>query len=419
MSDHTKALVPIESWCYNSPEMRAKNRTVDIGLLAEALIYYDQVLLNVTNQKQFAEVLDWFISQDSFPDFLGLLNDGTIHIFDYGFVSAPLWDEAKGLYLFGNMQDPVQAKPNTFKQRFIEHPRVAKSLGSKKTRKRLAAALRGNVTEEKASDYGKAVEDTRDSLGDAHIKALALQVFVDELYRYKGLGSPPKVTAIVVTEGDKNTTTFNLNFDELTAMAGADLNFGPHTILAGMGNANKFLWSAARHNCDIFLGKPMGQLVGDKLYESGRVLTKSSRIIETLRGEVEFPDIRDLVNNGKIDLKEILRIRSRAKRFRAWLKDESERDRNAIIAYHNEVARELGYVRSGRKILSLFGVIGGGALGGVAGTAIDGHLGGAVGGMMGAATGYVCELAAKLGANWKPVVFGDWVKSRIQKIVGE
>lgn len=419
MSDHTKALVPIESWCYNSPEIRTKNRAVDIGLLAEALIYYDQILLNVTNRDQFAEVLDWFISQGRFSDFLALLNDGTLHIFDYGFVSVPLWDKAKGLYLFGNIQDSVQARPNTFKQRFIEHPRVAKSLGSKKTRKRLAAALRGNVTEEKASDYGKAVEDTRDSLGDAHIKAIALQVFVDELYRYKGLGSPPKVTARVVTDGDKNTTTFNLDFDELVAMAGADLNFGPHTILAGMGNANKFLWSAARHNCDLFLGKPMGQLVGNKLYESGRVLAKSSRIIETLQGEVEFPDIRGLVNSGKIDFKEILRIRSRAKRFRAWLKEESERDRNAIIAYHNEVARELGYVRAGRKILSLFGVIGGGALGGVTGTAIGGPLEGAVGGMTGATTGYVCELAARLGANWKPVVFGDWMKRRIQKIVGE
>ena len=70
MSDHVTALVPIESWCYNSPVLRANGSTVDLGLLAEALIYYDRVLINVANPLQFAEMLNWFIAQNKFEDFL-------------------------------------------------------------------------------------------------------------------------------------------------------------------------------------------------------------------------------------------------------------------------------------------------------------------------------------------------------------
>lgn len=420
MSDHTKALVPIESWCYNSPEIRADDKDVDIGLLAEALIYYDQVLVSVGNQKGFAELLEWFMHQERLSDFLAMIKHGTIRIVDYGFVSAPLWDSAKKVYVFGNLQDELQAKSNSFNRRYLKHPRVAKCFGSKKLRQKFAAVLQGNVIEEKASDYGKPVEDTRKSFSNAQLKALSLQLFVDELYRCKGLSNPPEITAKVVKIGDQtHKTFFNVDLDELSALAGPKLNFGKHTILAGMGNSNKFLWSAVRFNCDLFMGNPVGGMVGNKMYESVRVLSKSKRIIDSLKAEVEFPDIRRLTNNRKIDLEEILRVRKKAKRFRKWIKEESDRDRNAIIAYHNEVAKELGYVRIGRKILSLFGVIGGGALGGLTGGAIEGAIGGAVGGVAGAASGYLFDLASNIGANWRPVVFGQWLKDRIERIVDE
>ncbi|HWP93383.1 MAG TPA: hypothetical protein VNN20_14410 [Thermodesulfobacteriota bacterium] len=80
MSDHTTALVPLESWCYNSPELRASGKSIDVGLLVEALIYYDRVIVNVGNQPQFAELLNWFIAQKKYNDFLALVNDGVIRI---------------------------------------------------------------------------------------------------------------------------------------------------------------------------------------------------------------------------------------------------------------------------------------------------------------------------------------------------
>jgi len=41
MSDHTRAFVPIEAWCYSSPSLKYSGKSVDIGLMAESLIYYD------------------------------------------------------------------------------------------------------------------------------------------------------------------------------------------------------------------------------------------------------------------------------------------------------------------------------------------------------------------------------------------
>ena len=68
MSDHTTALVPIEAWCFNSPEVRYKGNHIDVGLFAESLIYYDRILLNVGNPSQFAELIKWLVENDNYQD---------------------------------------------------------------------------------------------------------------------------------------------------------------------------------------------------------------------------------------------------------------------------------------------------------------------------------------------------------------
>jgi len=163
----------------------------------------------------------------------------------------------------------------------------------------------------------------------------------------------------------------------------------------------------------------MGMLVGDKLYESTERVAKVGSVIEELKGEVEFPDVRSLVNAGKLSFQEVLRIRAKAHKFRGWLQQEGERDRSAIIAYHNETARDLGLVAAGRRGLKIFGVIGSGAVGSIVGSAVLGPGGGALAGAAGAGVGYLADVVAKLGADWKPVVFGSWLRDRIKKVIEE
>ena len=118
-----------------------------------------------------------------------------------------------------------------------------------------------------------------------------------------------------------------------------------------------------------------------------------------------------------MDLQEILRIRKKAKRFRNWLQNESDRDRNAIIAYHNEVAKDAGIVSMGRKTLRMFGILGIPIATAFAiKTFPEATL---ITGSISAGVKYLVDVASKIGENWRPVVFGNWVRDRIEKVLKE
>ncbi len=142
-----------------------------------------------------------------------------------------------------------------------------------------------------------------------------------------------------------------------------------------------------------------------------------------MEAKVEFPDLRRYVNSDKIDFNKILEIRKKAKRFREWLQAESERDRDVIIAYHSEVAKQTGFANIGKKSLRLFGVLAKLGLSIYTEVQLKEHdaatketvktLGG------NAVDGLFDYGARKLGLDWKPVCFGDWYKEEITRLLNE
>jgi len=417
LSNHTTAFVPIESWCYSSPELRASGKSIDIGLLAESLIYYDTVILNIVNQPQLAELLGWFVKQNKYNEFLSLIDCGVIKIYEYAFMTSAV--KKDGLFSLFNLQDKIQAKPNTFEQRFLYHDSISSCLKNSRQRKKLYQVLRENIIEVKADGFGSSLENARNDWDNPKRNSLIVQAFVDELFRFKKLGEPPKIESHVkvLDGGERRTLTWNVNFDELSKLAGKELSFHLGAPITAGAISNRFIWSAASLGCDLYLGQPIATLVGDKLYESGIKLDKNKSIIEELKVKVEFPDIRCLVNEGIVGFDEIMRMRKKSVKFRKWLQYEGDRDRDAIIAYHNEVAKESGIKKLTRKTLSIFGVVGGSATGAAIGSVLSGPVGGAIGGAAGGSVGYVMDVASKLGSDWKPVVFGDWARNRIEKII--
>lgn len=212
MSDHTTALVPIEAWCYNSPELRANGTLVDVGLLAEALIYYDRVLVNVANQPQFAELLSWFVAQNKYGDFLALINSGVLKIYDCSFATAAILLPS-GAYHITNIQDTIQAEPDTFEQRFLYHKTVQSCLKHARQRARLYKTLRDNVIEVKADEFGSSAENAVKDYARADRYALNIQALVDELYAFREPGRPPEVEASVDVSSDGNRKTIRTNID--------------------------------------------------------------------------------------------------------------------------------------------------------------------------------------------------------------
>ncbi len=364
-----------------------------------------------------ADFIQWFIDQGCLDELYALFKEGCLKIYDYSFMTAAILKE--GVYSIWNIQDPIQIKENTFERRYLYHKSIETLFPKARNRSKLYNEFRGNIIEVKAEEFGSAIENAKDDFKDRRRNQLILQAFVDEIYKVQNLGRPPEVIASVISNGSKHHLNFNISFEELKKMTNGKLNFHGGVPLTASAHSNRLIWSALSMKCDLFLPQPMSYLVGDKLYESKEKISKSGEIIETLKAKVEFPDIREVVNNGQIGLEEVLRIRKKSTKFRSWLQQENERDRDAIIAYHNEVSKELGFKKFSRKAISLFGLLGGGAVGGVIGSTVAGPLGGALGGLAGSSLSYLTNIGSKLGENWKPIIFGNWLKERIEKIVKE
>lgn len=415
---HSVALVPLASWAYAKPELLVKGQKANIGLIAEALIYYDTIYIETGNPECFRELVSWFISQNEYETFISLINDGIIKFYDYEFLTGAV--SKNDIFEIFNLQSEKQTSGNMFEERYLYNHDIESILPNrKKARINLYKAIRGNIIEEKAEQYTTSVSNAREDYKDEKRNSLCIQAFIDEVYRYRNLGIPPQISAKITSnpENDLNTIDWGINFTGLSRQAGTILGFNNGTPLTAFALANRLVWSAAKDGFDLFLPTPMSRLVGDKLFESTAKTLKLENIIISLEKEVEFPNIQNLVNNNIINIKDILTIRKNAKKFRDWLQQESDRDRNAIFAYHSEVAKASGFSSTKKTILEIFGVLSGGALAGAIGAAIAGPVGGAVGGMAGSGLTFLTDIVSKLGQGWKPIVFGNWYEEKIKRII--
>lgn len=416
MSDHSKTLIPLETWCYHSPDLKYIGKSTDIGLLAEALIYYDQVLIDPGYLLNFIDLINWFIKQDKYDLFLSLIKDDIIKIYNFAFFTNSV--EKDGEYTLWNINSPEQAEPNSFLRRYLYDEQINQCIPNRRDRIKIYKAFENRVVEAHPQSFNLAIENAREDFKNPKRSALLVQVLVDELFPLLKLGQPPEINVKICNKGTQTQIIYNINFDHLSQLIGKNIDFNKGTPLTGEGHCNRLLWSAAQLNCDLFLGKPMSRLAGDKLYETGFKTTKIKNMIESLNIKVEFPDIRSLVNSDKLNIDDILFFRKKARKFREWLNEEGERDRDAIIAYHNEFSKENNLEKFGGKTLSIFGRFGGPALGGFIGYSLGNAEGAVLGAVLGEAPSFIIELATKLN-DWKPVVFGNWLSNRIEKMLDD
>jgi hypothetical protein len=424
MSDHSRALVPIASGLFSSPELEEREQSVDIGLLAEALIYYDQILLNVDNQKQFGDLISWFLNRDLYTKFLDLLNEGTIQIYNRAF-RTNVFVDGENAQVFNNIEE-VEKEPFSFFKRYLGNDEVTARFPKRKQLYELREAAVGKVIEVKVEEFGRAgIENAERDFLNPRRCPLLLQAVVDELYRVKALGPPPEVRASIIPVHAEKTfkVHWDVDFEEISRRVGKKLAFGPTLALSGAVIGNLHIWAARQLECDLYLPSPISAIVGDKLYEASQTLSKTpakvQSVVDQLEAEVEFPDVHSLINSGGLEFKDVLRIRKKAKRFRKWLQEEGERDRNALYAYHFEVAKESGFTKAGRKLLRLFGTLGGPTAGAAVATVVGQNpiAGAAAGTAVGEGVKYLFDVGSKLGEEWKPVVFGNWYKGRIEKLL--
>lgn len=432
-SDHGLALVPLGAGYHQSPDVLARGRSVDTGLLAESLIYYDRVLINVDNPVRFRDLISLLVQQGlPSSDIIALFRDGTLQVLNFAFTTNPYVEfRESGLHIHGlyNIQDQVMVKANSFTERFLGFEPLKECFADSSQYDDFCYALEGRVVEVKPDEIGAvAIENAWQDFLDPDRNELIAQQLVNEIYKLKGLGKAPTVKVSVNSKEDgTHQVKWNIRMDQLPALdAEVKIKAAASLPLSIASEANKYLLASGRQKCDLYLTSPVSVAVGDKLFEALNLrvdsTTKIRNLIESLEAKVEFPNLRKYINEDRIDFDRILEIRRKGKRFRTWLQTEAERDRDAMFAYHTEVAKESGFVGVSRRALRLFGFVGGSVLGGV--IAHDPGIA-AVGGIAGhvmqkgveKGTDYLFKLGAGLGSDWKPICFGNWYKGRIERLL--
>lgn len=423
MSDHSTAFVPIPTWEYQSPELRKRGIQIDIGLLAEALVYYDKVLVYPGNRHEFASFVRWFAQRGQINELIALLADGTIQIYDYAFLVHAFVHE--GQFQLMNITDEVMSQPNSFAGRYIDNGLLINEFSSHLEFDQFRKAIEGKTIEVKVDGFGPTVENATADYFNPKRNALLTQVFLNDSYALNGLGTPPEVEVLVRRQKltGKVDVSWNFNVEAVArtlGIKGVDTRVSPGLALltfplSAAANANRYLLSAMKEHSDLYLPQPISFAIGDKLYEAS--IGQTQVAIEELEEDVDFPDLRLLLNRGEVGFQEVLLFRRKAVKFRKWLQDETARDRRAFFAYHKELAEEVNFTRGVRKSLRLFGALGGSAVGTGLGVAIspDPLVGGVTGSLIG--SGLTLLLGEGLMSGWKPVAFGNWYAARIVKIL--
>ena len=426
MTDHTKTIIPIECWEYASPDLSKLGKVVDVGLFSEALLYYDQLMVVVGTETQFASFISWFIERNLLNYLEDLIREDILSFYNFAFYTLPfVHHEGNDLY---NILDQSMNEPNSFFKRVLEKEVVINVFPDKQKYESFCRLLEGKVIEGKVDSFEQAINNAKNDYANPIRNSLLLQSLLDELYIVRRLGNPPKIqSSIDYIAGGRALINWNIDLEQVAAtlgVKGIDNRASAAQVLAsfplsGAGQANRLILAAMHNDADLYLPRPLSLVVGDKLYEASLEETaKTQIIIDDLQREVDFPDLRLEVNDNNIDFPEVILLRKKAGRFRKWLQQESDHDRDAFVAYHNEVAKEANYTKGLRKALRLFGIFGGGTAGKVLGTlaSTDPIISTAIGSVVGGGLTFLADLSSKLGADWKPITFGDRYKSHISKI---
>lgn len=406
---NNEAFVQSEPWFYQSPRLLQARRRIDMGLIAEAMIFYDTVYVGQTNDEHFARIVAWFKSQGTLNELVALLNDRVLVPYYYAFHTLP--GEKNDIWFVYNIQDEEAGKEPVFQKRILNSPRLAGLLRKASERSRLEDAALKHHIEVKAADFGAGLENARLDYQEESRAAFLVQIVVDDLYRDLGYATPPSIEArIRQNENGTQTITWNIDFSIFRKKLGPELNFHRGSPLAGAAYGAKTLWSAAQLGADLYIASPLTAYADYKLDE-GNKAARARAIMQELIADVAFPDIRELVNRGEIGVAEVLVLRKKAVRFREWLRSESQFDRDAVIAYLGELATETGWKKDVRKVISAVGLFGGA----VVGAQLAGPLGVAGGALAGGVVSYVGDLAAKLDAGWRPKVFGEFAQATVER----
>lgn len=405
-----RIFIPTESYAFASPELRLAGKHTDVGLLAEALVLFENCDINVTNGINLADILSSFISSyGSIDPFFDLVESGSIRIHYFDFFTAPI--EKDGEYSFWNIQDSLAAASHreSFEHKVLYHPAIDRLLRTRHRRK-LYDVIPSVSTIDASEDYSKAIEAARAAAQSHEEIELLLNAFRDSLPADFRALLPQKIQVTTSHEpaAGKTKHTFNFNFEKL-AHHFPNLNFGMHIPGVGLLQTYRVLYASRKHNYDIYLPHPLAISVLNKmdtLVDDGKKFTRTN--IE-LTQKAGFPDIRKAFNSGALSWRDIIKIRSKGALFRQWFASHGGNPEVAIKSYGEEFKASTGLKSYPEKFFSI-ATYAGTAAGAAIGAELNGGAGAALGALIGGFAPFAKDLlTASAEDGWKPRFFGNWI----------
>lgn len=405
-----------------------------VGQLSVGLIYYERVHVLLERPEDLSEILAFFIRCGEFEAFFKLVDEGTI-VFHNPTFMIPAMSQGEWLFDLDYLRIQV-VRPSTapqvhitgnFRDRILYSPPVARAIGRGSRFRRLSrlSAL-VNVDVEPKQFLSAAAATNADFFSKDRATMLLRLSLLRQSEQLQ-----PFINELSVTDIDRLTLPDGKAGRKLQVHIGGSLEAAVVRLgcklpeqageLSFVGNAYFQMAFAAHHGVDLWPERTTAGVIDLKLDELV-ASTGVSQIVDVLQESVEFPDIAQLVESGKLSAADVLKLRRMSSRFREWLQTQADRDGDAIIAYHSEVARESGLWTLGRNAIRIFGVVGGAA----GGAALSNQVGtsGVTGAAVGAAIGeagskaieFGADMLAKMGAGWRPLVFGQRYRNLVVKL---
>lgn len=406
-------LVPFETWFGNAPDLMKKGIIADIGAIAEALIYYDTVIINVAHSEQFHSLFEWFKISDSPQSLLNMMNNGEVFFNHYNFMVNPLYVEQSGAYVFQNIVEPTGDRLQLFRMRVVKS--MFRYFNTARKRQSFLDSLEDSVITVEAGAFGDAVTDAHKYFVNENHYLYLIQCIFRSLKDAGFIEDVPDIQIVNKSERNGRTSIeISVDLRKYEQIIGEDFNFGVHTPLAIAATTNRLIWSSKKLRSDLYLNNPTFDFLYNGIQGTIEHFGKTKFSLNKLQMEVDFPDIRKEVNCGNITANDILRIREKSQEFREWLHNQTELDRDILSSYHNTILEKSGLSGSHKKILrrALIVVIQ------ASGVAFGSAIGDTEGAVVGAGTVVASELMKGIYDNmmkeWSPKIFTADVKRIIE-----
>lgn len=414
-----KCFVPVESWEFASPELLLSGKHTDVGLLAESLILFDDIVLNVQSAQNVADILQSF--KGCFGDiqpFLELLQSGVIKVHYFDFISAPIQHD--GVYSYWNIQEQISKESHllSFQQKILYKKQIERVLPKARQRVKLYNVMSESALIDGADDYEVAINAARSAANSHEDLQCLLRDFTASLPpKYRSL-FPSEVT--VTAERMPNGIIrhhFNIDFESIKPYF-ENMNFGIHIPGTGIIQTHRIIYASRLHNYDVYLPNPIGSSVMAKLNSLEDRDKRFKQAVIELQNSENFPDIRTAFNLGEFSWKDILEIRKRAERFRKWFVIDGGNPDIAIKTYSEEFKASTGLTKYRDKAFAIASIIG--TVTGVAAEKLITGNTSALGPIMGSVISNAVPLAKDLfkaseEENWHPRFFGTWLSIELKK----